>query len=103
MRDGVPGEHREYNVGDIVQRRKNESKLTVERLLKISEILEKPDYYFFETNPNNIYNQNFSDNAFGGHINNLYQENKETHARLAESYEASIKNLKEEIVFYVNL
>ena len=67
--------------------------------MKISEILEKPDYYFFETNPNNIYNQNFSDNAFGGHINNLYQENKETHARLAESYEASIKNLKEEIVF----
>lgn len=77
---------------------KNESKLTVERLLKISEILEKPVYYFFETSPNNIYNQSNSDNAIG-HIDNLYQENKETHARLEESYESSIKNLKEEIVF----
>lgn len=77
---------------------KNESKLTVERLLKISEILEKPVYYFFETSPNNIYNQQNSDQSIG-HIDNLYQDNKEAHARLAESYEASIKNLKEEIVF----
>jgi hypothetical protein len=30
-------------------------------------------------------------------IENLHQQNKETHARLVESYEASIKNLKEEI------
>ncbi len=78
---------------------KNESKLTVERLLKISEILEKPTYYFFETSPNNIYNQTFSENAYGGHIENLYHDNKETQTRLAESYETSIKNLKEEIAF----
>lgn len=78
---------------------KNESKLTVERLIKISEILEKPIYYFFETNPNNIYNQNFTDNSVGGHIENLYQDNKETTTKLTESYEETIKNLKEEITF----
>ncbi|MBX2920682.1 MAG: helix-turn-helix transcriptional regulator [Chitinophagaceae bacterium] len=77
---------------------KNESKLTVEQLLKISEILEKPVYYFFETSPNNIYNQQNSEQPIG-HIDNLYQDNKDAHARLAESYEASIKNLKEEITF----
>lgn len=78
---------------------KNESKLSVERLIRISEILEKPTYYFFETNPNNIYNQNFTDNSVGGHIENLYQDNKEVHTKLTESYEATIKNLKEEIAF----
>lgn len=78
---------------------RNEAKLSVERLLKISEILEKPVYYFFEANPNNIYNQTFSENAYGGHIENLYQENKEANSRLASSYENGIANLKEEIAF----
>ena len=82
---------------------KNESKLTVERLLKISEILEKPTYYFFEANPNNIYNQTFSDSAVGGHIENLYQNNKETQNKLTDSYESNIKNLKEEIAFLRSL
>lgn len=77
---------------------KNESKLSVERLIKISEVLEKPMYYFFEATPNNIYNQNNNDNSIG-HIDNLYQDNKEAHARLVESYETSIKNLKDEVAF----
>ena len=77
---------------------KNHSSLTVERLIKISEILEKPAYYFFEISPNNIYNQQNSDNSIG-HIDNLYQENKDAYQKLTESYETSIKNLKEEITF----
>jgi transcriptional regulator with XRE-family HTH domain len=76
----------------------NESKLTVERLIKISEILEKPTYYFFEATPHNIYNQHNTDNAIG-HIDNLYQDNKENQARLVQSYEAAIQNLKEEVAF----
>jgi transcriptional regulator with XRE-family HTH domain len=81
---------------------KNESKLTVERLIKISEILEKPTYYFFEISPHNIYNQHNTDNAIG-HIDNLYQDNKETQARLVQSYEAAIQNLKEEVAFLRSL
>lgn len=81
---------------------KNESKLTVERLIKISEILEKPTYYFFETSPQNIYNQHNSQNPIG-HIDNLYQDNKETQARLVQSYEAAIQNLKEEVSFLRNM
>lgn len=77
---------------------KNDAKLSVERLLKISEILEKPTYYFFETSPNNIYNQQNSDNPIG-HIDNLYQDNKDAYQKLVESYETSIKNLKEEVAF----
>ncbi|MFT4203856.1 MAG: helix-turn-helix transcriptional regulator [Chitinophagaceae bacterium] len=77
---------------------KNEAKLSVERLIKIAEILEKPTYYFFEASPNNIYNQQNSDNAVG-HIDNLYQENKETREKLIDSYETSIRNLKEEVAF----
>jgi|SRR5690606_28462748 len=80
---------------------KNESKLSVERLLKIAEILEKPTYYFFEAKPNNVYyNQPMAENSIGmQNIDNLYQENKETYNKLTESYEAAIKNLKEEIAF----
>ena len=77
---------------------KNHSNLTVERLIKISEILERPTYYFFEANPNNIYNQQNSDNSVG-HIENQYQANKEIYQKLTESYEIGIKNLKEEITF----
>lgn len=84
---------------------RNEAKLSVERLLKISEILEKPTYYFFEANPNNIYyNQPMAENSIGmQHIDNLYQENKDTNTRLVSSYESSIANLKEEIAFLRNL
>ncbi len=80
---------------------KNESKLTVERLLKLSEILEKPTYYFFEATPNNIYyNQPMAANAVGmQQVENLYQDNREANARLTESYETSIKNLKDEVAF----
>lgn len=76
----------------------NESKLSVERLLKISQILEKPVYYFFGVNPNNIYNQQHSQSPIG-HIDNLYQDNKEAYAKLSEAYEANIKSLKEEVEF----
>lgn len=81
---------------------KNDAKLTVDRLLKISEILDKPVYYFFEATPNNIYNQENKDNAIG-HIDTLYQENKEANSRLSASYESTIQNLKDEIAFLRNL
>lgn len=81
---------------------KNDAKLTVERLLRIAEILEKPVYHFFEAIPNNIYNQQNSDNPIGN-INNLYQENKDANLRLVNSYENALRNLKEEISFLRDL
>jgi len=77
---------------------RNDSKLTVERLIRISEILEKPVFTFFEANPNNIYNQNNCDNAIA-HIDNLYHDNKDAYHKLSESYESSIQNLKDEVEF----
>lgn len=80
----------------------NESKLSIERLIKLSEILDKPTYYFFKATPNNIYNQNLAENSVGyqqHRVDKLYQENKGTYDRLAKSYEATIHNLKEEVAF----
>ena len=76
----------------------NHTKLTVERLLTLAKLLDKPIYYFFESFPNNVYNQNFSDNSYG-HIENLHQENKDAHADLVKSYEEMVRHLKEEIEF----
>lgn len=80
---------------------KNVTNLTVERLIKISEILNKPIYYFFDTTPNKIFNQNVSDSAYGYQqdIENLYGENKEMYEKLENSYKEIITILKEENSF----
>lgn len=79
----------------------NESKLTVERLLKVAQILKKPAHYFFETSPHKINNVNNYDSATGylQDFENLYQDNKEIYEELRNSYTDSIKTLKEEIIF----
>lgn len=80
---------------------KNVTNLTVERLIRISEILNKPIYYFFEATPSKIYNQNVSDSACGYQqdIENLYGENKEMYQKLENSYKDMIDFLKEENAF----
>lgn len=80
---------------------KSDSKLTVERLIKIAEILEKPVFHFFEANPNNIYyNQPMAEHSIGmQQIENLYQGNKDIYNKLTESYETTIQNLKDEVAF----
>ncbi len=80
---------------------KNNSKLSVDRLIKISEVLEKPIYHFFEATPNKVYNQNVSDSSYGYQqdIENLYQDNKDTCEKLENSYKATIDILKEENAF----
>ena len=79
----------------------NSLKLTIERFLKIAAILDKPTYYFFEATPNNVYNNNtLAEHSITyQQVQNLYQENKETHSKLVESYEVAIRNQKEEIAF----
>lgn len=41
-----------------------------------------------------------AENSIGmQHIDNLYQDNRETITKLTESYEVAIQNLKEEVAF----
>ncbi len=84
---------------------KNNSKLSVDRLIKISEVLEKPIYHFFEATPNKIYNQNVSDSSYGYQqdIENLYQDNKEVYDKLEENYKEMVNLLKEENAFLKKL
>ncbi|MDR2206582.1 MAG: helix-turn-helix domain-containing protein [Flavobacteriaceae bacterium] len=80
----------------------NQSKLSVERLLKIGEILEIPINDLLSGNTSPVYNQNNNDNAtFIGHqeFENYYQENKETTHKLVQALEKEIEHLKSEIEF----
>lgn len=85
---------------------KNNSKLTVERLIRISDILGKPVYYFFEVYPNNIFHQDLKDYAVGYHkqdIENLYQDNRDMYDKLEQSYQTTVNILKEENEFLKSL
>ncbi len=74
----------------------NESRLSVERLIQIAQILDKPIYSFFEVSPQNIFNQNLKDNSIGHQqVQNLYHENRETLGKLLASYEQQISNMQE--------
>lgn len=64
----------------ILKSKKNETVLTVDRLLKIAAILETPANDILVINSNNIYHQNNNDNGtFICHqeVAHLYQDNKE--------------------------
>ncbi|MBX9448706.1 MAG: helix-turn-helix domain-containing protein [Taibaiella sp.] len=77
---------------------KNSAKLTLERFLKMTEILEKPVYYFFESTPNKVYNQTLYDSSYG-HIENMYQNSKDLLPQLTDNYEKTIQLLKDEVHF----
>jgi len=72
-----------------------ETKLTLDRFLKIQKILSIPFKEIFELSTENTYNQEFNDNTVvnqNQQIENLYQDNRE----LTQGY---INTLKEEISF----
>ncbi len=72
---------------------KNETKLSVERLFEIANILETPVEKFLEINPNNVYNQDLKDNAVGHQeVQTIYQENKEKSEKIEILYEARLKD-----------
>ncbi len=73
---------------------KNETKLTVDRLYQIAEILETPVYELLDVNPNNIYNQQYFYDTSVGHqeIQNLYQENKDKTGKIELLYEERLKD-----------
>ncbi|TRX26601.1 helix-turn-helix transcriptional regulator [Flavobacterium franklandianum] len=70
---------------------RSETTLSLERLLKIKDILDLSFSDLFELKTSDIYNQDLKDNAIGN-VKILYQENKEINKKL-------IQTLQEEIVF----
>lgn len=83
-----------------------DSKLTVERLIKISEILEEPVYSFFDVAPQQINNQNnydSSSNNYMQNFDNLYQDSRETYEKLEKSYQKAVALLEEEVAFLKTL
>ncbi|MDR3024310.1 helix-turn-helix transcriptional regulator [Chryseobacterium sp.] len=76
-----------------------ETKLTVERLVEISRILETPLDEFLETNSQKNFNQEIKEQSTGyqGVDNRVYHENSEMSQKLIAIYEQQIKELKTEI------
>lgn len=74
---------------------KSDTKLSVERLYKIAEILETKVGDLLEVNPNNVYNQNnYEQGTFIGHqqVQNLYEDNKDKTDKIIQLYEARLQD-----------
>ena len=77
-----------------------ESKLSVDRLQKIADILETDISTFLDSSKLSIQNQTNNEGAYGnGYIENLHVENKETAQKLIHTLENEIEHLKTEIKF----
>ena len=74
---------------------KNETKLTVERLFKIAEILEAKIEDILDIKADKVYKQDLKDNSIGHQeIQNMYQDNKEVYEKLIASKDEQIGLLK---------
>lgn len=77
-----------------------ESKLTIDRLQEIADILETDITAFFDSSKITIQNQTNNDGAYGnGFVENLYVDNKETVNKLIQTLENENQHLKKEIEF----
>ena len=80
---------------------KNETKLTLERLYKIADILESKVSNLLGLEIQKVYQQEFKDNANNyQEIQHLHQENKEVYQELLKAKDVQIALLKEQIIFY---
>jgi transcriptional regulator with XRE-family HTH domain len=73
---------------------RSETTLSLERLLKIREILDLPYSDLFDIKTGDTFNQDLKDNAIG-YVKHLYQENKEITEKLIQKQETEIAFLKE--------
>jgi len=85
--DITPASYRKIEIG--------ETKLTVERLFKIAEILDEPVSNLLEIN-GSVFNQtnNESSTCYQQQIAHFYQENKEVYEKLLKSKDEQIELLK---------
>lgn len=68
-----------------------DTKITVERLYKIAEILDSSIIDFFDVDKIIIQNQTNNDGSFGnGYVQNLHIENKEIYEKLLKSKDEQI-------------
>lgn len=76
-----------------------ETKLTVERLFKISNILDLPISDFLDLNKDilNQYNHHDNQNVFQQKVHNFYQEDKDVYKELLKSKDDQIMLLKQMI------
>lgn len=74
-----------------------ETKITVERLQKIAEILQTSIIDFFNSDKFTIHNQNYEGAYGNGYVQNLNIENKEATEKLIASYEERIKEYQERL------
>lgn len=75
---------------------KNETKLNVDRLYKIAEILDTKVSDLLGLEVNKIYQQEFKDNSHNyQEVQNLYQENKDVYQQLIKAKDEQIALLKE--------
>ena len=80
----------------------NQTKLTVERLYQIGEVLEIKIEDILGISQEKVYNQNINDNAvIYQDFENLYQDNKEKSEKIAALYEARLHD-KNEIIAQLN-
>ena len=83
------------------KRETGETKLTLERLFKIADILESPftDFLDLEKDILNQHNHD-NENVYQQKIDNFYQENKEVYEKLIKAKDEQIQLLMEQINFY---
>ena len=74
-----------------------ETKITIERLGKIAELLETDISELFDSSKVTIQNQNVEGTYSNGYVENLHIENKEMHEKLIEQYEQRLKDKDEQI------
>ena len=76
-----------------------ETKLTVERLVDISKILETPLDEFLDTNSQKNFNQEIKEQSTGfqGIDNRVYNDNAELSKKIIAMYELQIEELKSEV------
>jgi hypothetical protein len=77
---------------------KQETKLTVERLLQIQHVLNTTIADFFDVKTENIYHQTLKDNAVGyQEVQNIYQDNRDINNRFIESLQNEISFLRKQL------
>lgn len=77
-----------------------ESRLDVQRLIRIAKILQVHFAQLIGEEPQNIFHQNNEkSNQVNGFVQNLYQESQETIQKLIDSKDETITKLEAEIIF----